>query len=261
MGYKPPSGVTSFTITDTEVVASEVAMLALNAQTGDIAIRTDLSKSFILKTNDPTILVNWEELLFSSPVISVAGKTGAVTLDPSDVGSEPSGTAASEIENHAEHVDAHHARYEDSEAVSAMGAKGDSNPLNHDRYTDGEAVSALSGALAGKSDTSHNHNSEWTPQFIVPTSGAITADFSTSRAVVITATGDVQITLTNLRPGPNRILVIQDAVGGHAVTYTTTVYGIDATPSTDADAVDLHLIDYINSIPILGIYPIPEISW
>ena len=36
----------------------------------------------------------------------------------------------------------HHARYTDGEAVSAMGAKADGNPLNHDRYTDAAAIIA-----------------------------------------------------------------------------------------------------------------------
>lgn len=36
----------------------------------------------------------------------------------------------------------HHTRYADNEAVSAMGAKGDSNPLNHDKYTDTNAKAA-----------------------------------------------------------------------------------------------------------------------
>jgi hypothetical protein len=37
----------------------------------------------------------------------------------------------------------HHVRYADSEAVSAMGAKANSNPLNHDRYANSEAVAAI----------------------------------------------------------------------------------------------------------------------
>ena len=36
----------------------------------------------------------------------------------------------------------HHAKYLDSEAVTAMGVKGDSNPLHHDKYTDAKAVTA-----------------------------------------------------------------------------------------------------------------------
>jgi hypothetical protein len=38
-------------------------MLDLEAQTGDVAIRTDISKTFILADNDPTVLANWKEIL------------------------------------------------------------------------------------------------------------------------------------------------------------------------------------------------------
>lgn len=74
-------------ISDTFVVASQAAMLALTAEVGDIAIRTDLNKSFILKNAGVSTLANWQELLSpTSAVQSVAGKTGAVTLTSSDVG-------------------------------------------------------------------------------------------------------------------------------------------------------------------------------
>lgn len=39
------------------------------------------------------------------------------------------------ITAHTAIADAHHSRYTDAEAVAAMGAKGDSNPLNHDKTT------------------------------------------------------------------------------------------------------------------------------
>lgn len=74
-------------ISDTFVVDSQEAMLALTAEVGDIAIRTDLSKSFILKADGASVLANWQELLTpTDAVTSVAGKTGAVTLTKSDVG-------------------------------------------------------------------------------------------------------------------------------------------------------------------------------
>lgn len=74
-------------ITDTFVVANQAAMLALTVQVGDVCIRTDENKSYILKTAGPSVLANWQELLTPvSPVQSVAGKTGAVTLSSSDVG-------------------------------------------------------------------------------------------------------------------------------------------------------------------------------
>lgn len=74
-------------ISDTFVVATQAAMLALTAEVGDIAIRTDLNKSFILKAAGASTLANWQELLTpTDSVTSVAGKTGIVTLVKSDVG-------------------------------------------------------------------------------------------------------------------------------------------------------------------------------
>lgn len=74
-------------ISDTFVVDTQVAMLALTAEVGDIAIRTDLNKSFILKTAGASTLANWQELLTpTDTVTSVAGKTGTVTLVKADVG-------------------------------------------------------------------------------------------------------------------------------------------------------------------------------
>ena len=45
-------------ITDTYVVATESAMLALDAQKGDIAIRSDLNKSFVLQSTPASTLAN-----------------------------------------------------------------------------------------------------------------------------------------------------------------------------------------------------------
>lgn len=74
-------------VTDTYVVAAEKDMLALNAHIGDVAVRTDLSKSFILKTPDGSVIEHWQELLTPvDSVTSVAGKTGVVTLNSADVG-------------------------------------------------------------------------------------------------------------------------------------------------------------------------------
>ena len=69
------------TITDTFVVSSQAAMLALTAQTGDVAVRTDVNKTFILTASPASTLGNWQELLTpTDSVISVDGLTGAVNL-------------------------------------------------------------------------------------------------------------------------------------------------------------------------------------
>lgn len=74
------------TITDTYVVNSEAEMLALTVERGDVAVRTDLSKTFILKGNDPTLLADWQELLTPPDLIqSVNGQVGTVVLDTDDV--------------------------------------------------------------------------------------------------------------------------------------------------------------------------------
>lgn len=74
-------------ISDTFVVNSQSAMLALIAEVGDVCVRTDLNKSFILKNSPSSELANWQELLTPADAVSsVNGKTGAVTLTASDVG-------------------------------------------------------------------------------------------------------------------------------------------------------------------------------
>lgn len=85
-GKIPTEQLPALAITETFVVASESAMLALDAQPGDIAIRTDLSKSFILADIGASTLSNWKELLTPADAVSsVNGQTGAVSLDSDDV--------------------------------------------------------------------------------------------------------------------------------------------------------------------------------
>ena len=73
-------------ITDTFEVADEVEMLALNAQKGDVAVRSDLNKTYILKQGPADVVDNWTEMKTpTDSVISVNGKTGAVTLTTSNV--------------------------------------------------------------------------------------------------------------------------------------------------------------------------------
>lgn len=84
-------------ITNTSVVADEVSMLALTAQVGDIAIRSDLSNHFILKAEPASVLSNWQEMLSpSGGVLSVNGKVGAITLTYSDVDAAAAGHTHSE---------------------------------------------------------------------------------------------------------------------------------------------------------------------
>lgn len=84
-GKLPDSVLSSLAITDVFVISTEVEMLGLDAQVGDVAIRTDLSKSFILRKSPATLLSNWTELLSGASVTSVNGKTGVVVLSGADI--------------------------------------------------------------------------------------------------------------------------------------------------------------------------------
>jgi hypothetical protein len=55
--------IPSVNVADTHVVTSQNEMLALQAQPGDIAVRTDTNKTFMLQGSDPSVLANWIELL------------------------------------------------------------------------------------------------------------------------------------------------------------------------------------------------------
>ena len=80
-GLIPTSQLPALAISETSVVASQAAMLALTAQVGDVAVRTDVNKSFILTASPASTLGNWQELLTpTDAVLSVDGNTGAVSL-------------------------------------------------------------------------------------------------------------------------------------------------------------------------------------
>jgi hypothetical protein len=68
-------------------VGSQAAMLGLVGQRGDWCTRTDLGTDWQLITEPSSSLASWREHVYpGSPVQSVAGKTGAVTLVKGDVG-------------------------------------------------------------------------------------------------------------------------------------------------------------------------------
>lgn len=77
-------------LVNTFVVATQAAMLALTAQTGDVAVRTDLQKSFILAGASSSTLADWQELLSpTGAVVSVNSQTGVISLTTTNI---PEGT-------------------------------------------------------------------------------------------------------------------------------------------------------------------------
>lgn len=64
-GKIPVEQLPAIAVNDTFVVNSEAEMLALTAEIGDVAVRTDSNKSFILSSVPATSVNNWVELLAS----------------------------------------------------------------------------------------------------------------------------------------------------------------------------------------------------
>lgn len=84
----PPS-----TIQRPYLVADQAAMLALSANLGDVAIRTDTNETYMLGIAGASTLANWFKLRSPTPnypVLSVNGATGTVVLTPGDLGAVPS---------------------------------------------------------------------------------------------------------------------------------------------------------------------------
>lgn len=85
-GLVPTAHIPPLAISEVFVVATEAAMLALNAQVGDVAIRTDVNKTFILSASPASTLANWKEVMATGQVVSVNGKTGVVTITLAELG-------------------------------------------------------------------------------------------------------------------------------------------------------------------------------
>lgn len=100
-GKLADSVIPKIAMTNTFVVSSQTAMLALStAQEGDVAVRTDQNKSYILKAAGASTLANWQELLTpTDKVQSVNGKTGTVNISLSDLGGASSSALNSHISN------------------------------------------------------------------------------------------------------------------------------------------------------------------
>lgn len=83
----PSSQLPAIALTDVAVVVSQAAQLALTAQEGDVAVRTDLNKSFVHNGGSAGTMVDWTELATPTDAVqSVNGQTGSVSLTKADVG-------------------------------------------------------------------------------------------------------------------------------------------------------------------------------
>lgn len=85
-GQIPEQYIPAVAIADVFVVSNQAAQLALTAQRGDVAVRTDLNQTFMHNGGSAGTMADWTLLRTpTDAVLSVAGRTGAVTLSISDI--------------------------------------------------------------------------------------------------------------------------------------------------------------------------------
>lgn len=85
-GKVPASQLPALAITDVFVVSSEAEQIALEAQKGDVAVRTDENKSYIHNGGTSGTISDWT--LLNTPtdlVLSVNGQTGTVVIGIADI--------------------------------------------------------------------------------------------------------------------------------------------------------------------------------
>lgn len=126
-------------ITSTFVVNTEAAMLALSAQEGDVAIRPDIGKSFILQAEPASTLANWQELL--SPGTGGGAPVGSDTP-------QPLGTASPGVSSSASRQDHVHAM-PSAAAVGAdpagAAAAAQAAAVQRSNHTGSQAISTVTG--------------------------------------------------------------------------------------------------------------------
>lgn len=192
------------TITDTYVVGSEVEMLALDVQRGDVAVRTDLSKTFILKGDNPALLADWQELLTPTDLIqSVNGQVGIVELDTDDIDE-------GSINQYFTELRARDATVSDSIIDGITNVAPSQN--------------AVYDALALKYDASN-------PDGFVDAAGAASAAPVQS---VNTQTGDVVLDSDNIEEGDLNLYFTDSRAKSAAVADTITDGITDVAPSQNA---------------------------
>lgn len=88
-GKIPTYQIPALAMTDTSVVEDTAERLALDCQTGDVAVQTGNPGrgTYILKGTDPAVEGDWAQMVSpDSPVTSVNGHSGIVILDKGDIG-------------------------------------------------------------------------------------------------------------------------------------------------------------------------------
>jgi len=127
-----PTTIARDTEVDSKITDHAAVTDAHHAKTTSFAELTDTATDAQIPDN---ISINYAAS--AGDADTVDGMHGAVLEESAEIDAD--------IAAHAAVVDGHHARYTDSESVTAMGAKANTNPLHHDKTT---SFSGLTGTAA-----------------------------------------------------------------------------------------------------------------
>lgn len=237
-GKIPQTQIPNIAISNTFIVASQAAMLALStAETGDIAVRTDLNRSFILDGTYST-LADWKELLTpTDSVLSVNGYTGTVSLTYTDVGAAPSSHVGT---GGASHADA-------TTSVAGFMSAADKTKLNAITGTNtGDQTISLTGDVTAPGGTgalvttlSNTGVSAGTYEIVtVDAKGRVTAGsnpsvaYAPSDATYLTLSSNA--TLTGERTLALTANQLSGSDGGTGNPYTVSIANNPILPGTDS---------------------------
>ena len=144
-GHVPTAQIPAIAIVSTTPVSSEEQMLALAVEQGDVAVRADISRTFIFAGGDSTDLNDW--VLLPTPtdaVISVDGRAGVVSL--ADLYDALGAAAASRAAHEA--ASDPHPQYETSTEVTAKVAAHEADTTSVHGIADTSILETQSGAQA-----------------------------------------------------------------------------------------------------------------
>jgi len=217
-------------ITETFVVSDESAMLALTAQQGDVAVRTDNDTTYILTAEPASTLANWQELLSptAGAVTSFNGRTGNVVPEsgdytPAQVGADPTGTAAAAVAAHVAEADPHPQYTTASEAAAAA-------PVQSVNGSTG-AVSVTPASIGAEPAISTGTTAQYISgaktlrTFAADVRASVLTGLSTATNAAITATDTVLQALGKLQAHAQASLVIDGMMmrwdGSSSITITS----------------------------------------
>lgn len=227
-GKIPTTQLPAIAIASVNVVSDETSMLALTVQEGDVAIRTDLNRSYIALNANNSSLADWEELLAVggiAGVSSVNGETGTVELDADDIDDSITShkfVTATDITKLA------NAPTDTNSALAGKVDKVTGKELSSNDFSD--PYKNILDAAAGTQYLVRK--AAYMEQLIPSATGTITLNIANGPVFAMNLTGNVTFSLTGHDTASQRatsilILVQQDATGNRGITWPANVKWMD----------------------------------